>query len=136
MRPGRVIPGDALQVRTSRASGPGGQHVNKTESRITLELYLDRLGDWPEADRARLQQRLASRLTADARLMVHADQHRQQRRNLDDARRRLASIVAAALHVPKVRRPTKPSKGAQRRRLDAKRRAGEKKRLRGKVRLD
>ena len=137
VRPGRVIPGEALTVKTSRASGPGGQHVNKTESRVTLELQLSALdGVWPESDRLRLQARLAPQLTTDGRLQVHVDQHRRQGRNLETARQRLATLLLAALHVPKARRPTKPSKGAQRRRLDAKRRAGEKKRMRGKISFD
>lgn len=124
-------------MKLSRASGPGGQHVNKTESRVTLELHLDRLGDgWPDFDVARLRTKLASRLTTDGRLQIHADGHRKQSRNLDDARRRMAAVVADALFVPKARRPTRPSKGAVRRRLEEKSRLGEKKRLRGRVDRD
>ena len=137
VRAGRVVPSDALSIKTSRASGPGGQHVNKTESRVTLELDLSVLdGVWPENDCARVRQNLASRITSDGRIQVHVDTYRQQRRNLDAARERLASLLQRALHVPKARRPTQPSKGAKRRRLDAKRREGEKKKMRAKVRFD
>ncbi|MBX2810484.1 MAG: aminoacyl-tRNA hydrolase [Myxococcales bacterium] len=130
----RAVPGTALIVKTSRSSGPGGQHVNKTDSRVTLELILAKLeGVWTEVDRARVHQRLRSQLTSDGRLIVHADGHRHQRRNLEDARSRMASVLRNALFVPKLRRPTQPSKGSKRRRLESKRRAGEKKQSRRKV---
>lgn len=131
VRAGRIVPAEALSVRTSRSGGPGGQHVNKTETKVTLELELARL-DWPEADLARVRERLASRITSDERLLVHAETYRQQTRNLEEARRRLAELLRRALHVPKRRRPTRPSKGAVRRRLDAKRRQSDKKRSRAK----
>lgn len=118
-------------MRTSRSGGPGGQHVNKTETKVSLELELSAL-PWPEADLARVRQRLSSRITNDDRLVVHAETYRQQARNLDAARRRLAELLRGALYVPKRRRPTKPSKGAVRRRLDAKRRQSDKKRSRSK----
>lgn len=133
---GRRVPGEALEVRTSRASGPGGQHVNKTDSKVTLELHLDRLAGWSDRDLARLRERLKSRLTTDGRLLVQADGHRRQQRNLEEARRRLAALLEAALFVPKTRHATAPSKGAKRRRLDDKRRTGEKKQLRKKVGWD
>lgn len=136
IREGRVIPAAALEVRTSRASGPGGQHVNKTESKVTLALDLDKLDGWPDWERARLRSRLGSRLTLDGRLQIHAESHRRQARNLEEARRRMAAIIEDALRVQKARRATQPSKGAKRRRVEDKRRAGEKKRLRGKISAD
>ena len=128
-----MIPGAALEVRTSRASGPGGQHVNKTDSKVSLVLDLEGLASWPEAERSRLRRKLAARLTTDGRLLIHVDSRRQQRRNLEEARRRLAAVVYEALQVPKARRPTRPSKGAVRRRLEAKRQRAGVKRLRGRV---
>ena len=129
-----VIPGPALAVRTSRASGPGGQHVNKTDSRVSLLLDLEAgVAGWPEALQARVKSKLTSKLTKDGRLIVHVDADRSQPRNLEEARRRMAALLAAALVVPRTRRPTKPTKGSQRRRIAEKRRRAEVKRLRGKV---
>lgn len=137
IRPGRVVPGEALSTKTSRASGPGGQHVNKTETRVSLALDLDAgLAEWPEPERARVRHKLERRLTADGRLVVHCDSYRSQNRNLEEARRRMAALLLDALHVPKTRRKTQPSKGAQRRRVEAKKRRGETKRLRRKPSFD
>ena len=125
-----TIPGDELVIRASRAGGPGGQHVNTTSSRIELrwDVRASRAPD--ESQRSRLLERLASRLTADGVLVLHASEHRSQLRNREAAVARLRTLVAEALVEPEERRATRPSRGAKRRRLDAKRVRGRTKELR------
>lgn len=123
------IPDDRGEAEFSRASGPGGQHVNKTETRVTLRLDLGAL-DLPPVLKARLLRRLAPRLTKDQVLLVSADAHRERGRNLSDAWQRLAALVAEAAQPPKVRRKTRPTRGSQERRMQAKRRLSDKKKQR------
>ena len=125
-----TIPGDELVIRASRAGGPGGQHVNTTSTRIELrwDVRTSRAPD--ETQRARLLERLASRLTADGVLVLHASEHRSQLRNREAAVGRLRTIVAEALVEQEERRATRPSRAARRRRLDEKRVRGRTKELR------
>jgi ribosome-associated protein len=127
-----ALPERELRWRFSRASGPGGQGVNTTDSRVELSFDLANSPSVPEPLRARAQQRLAGRL-ADGVLTVVAAEHRSQLRNRAAARERLAGALRAAMAPdPPPRRPTRPSAGARRRRLDAKTRRGQIKRLRGR----
>jgi ribosome-associated protein len=128
---GVVIPGHELVVRTSRSGGPGGQHVNTTDSRVELRWDVAGSTALDDAQRTRLRERLASRLTDDGVLVLHVDEHRSQHRNRDAARARLRDLVAAALTPPRPRRPTRRTRASVERRLEAKRRRGERKRLRG-----
>lgn len=128
---GVVIPGRELTVRTSRASGPGGQGVNTTDSRVELRWDVRGSAALDEAQRERVLGRLAPRLTADGVLVLHADEHRSQHRNRDAARARLRDLVADALVPPRPRRPTRRTRASVERRLTAKRRRGERKRQRG-----
>lgn len=125
-----TIPGDELVIRASRAGGPGGQHVNTTSSRIELrwDVRTSRAPD--ESQRSRLLEQLASRLTADGVLVLHASEHRSQLRNREAAVARLRTLVADALVEPEERRATRPSRAAKRRRLDEKRVRGRTKELR------
>jgi ribosome-associated protein len=127
-----VLPERELRWRFSRASGPGGQGVNTTDSRVELSFDLARSPSVPEPLRTRAVQRLAGRLV-DGVLTVVASEHRSQLRNRDAARERLAvALRAATAPDPPKRRPTRPSAGAKRRRMDAKTRRGQIKRLRGR----
>jgi ribosome-associated protein len=127
-----ALPERELRWRFSRASGPGGQGVNTTDSRVELSFDLADSPSVPEPLRARAQQRLAGRLV-DGVLTVVAAEHRSQLRNRAAARERLAAALRAAMAPdPPPRRPTRPSAGARRRRLDAKTRRGQLKRLRGR----
>ncbi len=132
----RVVPGSALEVRTARASGPGGQHVNTTESKVQLWLDVAAL-PWLDAGaRARLYALAGKNVDADGRVHVQSQENRDQLRNLEEAREKLAELVRRALVVPKKRVATKPSRGSKLRRLDAKKRTSEKKAGRGRVHED
>ncbi len=127
-----ALPERELRWRFSRASGPGGQGVNTTDSRVELTFDLARSPSIPDELRERALARLAGRLV-DGALTVVASEHRSQLRNRDAARNRLAAALRDAMAPdPPKRRPTRPSAGAKRRRLDAKTRRGRVKRLRGR----
>jgi ribosome-associated protein len=127
-----VLPERELHWRFSRASGPGGQGVNTTDSRVELSFDLARSPSVPQPLRERAVARLAGRLV-DGVLTVVASEHRSQLRNRAVARERLATTLrAATAPEPPKRRPTRPSAGAKRRRLDAKAKRGAIKRLRGR----
>ena len=130
MRRGLVIPGSELREQASRAGGPGGQHVNKVSTRVTLRWNALRSAALSEAQRARVALRLAARLTREGEIVVHAADLRSRARNRALARERLAALVRAALAVRRPRRPTRPSAGGRERRLAAKQRRGELKRVR------
>ncbi|MEM6292646.1 MAG: alternative ribosome rescue aminoacyl-tRNA hydrolase ArfB [Myxococcota bacterium] len=127
-----VIPARDLSWTAARASGPGGQNVNRVASKVDLRFDLPANRSLRADLRARLRERYATRLDADGRLVVVSQSARTQAGNLSLARERLAALVAAAAHVPKTRRATKPTRGSIRRRIDAKKRVGQKKSSRGR----
>ena len=129
---GLVIPAAELVERFSRSPGPGGQSVNTTDSRVELEYDVAASAALTEDQRSRLLARLPA-----TTLRVVASEHRSQHRNRVAARERLAERLRDGLAPPPPkRRPTKPTRGSQRRRLEAKRQRGETKALRGRVRGD
>lgn len=121
------IPRHELEMRATRAGGPGGQHVNTSSTRIELRWNPGRSSALDDAQRARLAERLASRLDADGWVRVVASDRRSQRQNREAAEARLAELVRRALAVPKPRRKTRPGRAAVQARLDAKKRRSEKK---------
>ncbi|MGZ5852109.1 MAG: alternative ribosome rescue aminoacyl-tRNA hydrolase ArfB [Hyphomicrobium sp.] len=125
-----------LQERFVRASGPGGQNVNKVSTAV--ELRFDVLGSasLPEGVRVRLARLAGRRLSDEGILVIRADRFRTQERNREDARERLAELVLKATIVPKRRVPTKPSRASKARRRDDKKKRGRVKRLRGSRDLD
>lgn len=129
LRDGRVLPRECLHLSFARSGGPGGQHANKTETKVDLRLDLDAasavLGD---ADVARIRAVLGARLDQDGRLCVVASEHRSQFQNLGAAMARMANLIAAALVRARPRVRTRPTKASQRRRVEQKRRRGEQKR--------
>jgi ribosome-associated protein len=127
---GNRIPAREIEELASRSSGPGGQHVNTSSTRVTLRWSVRDASGLRAETRARLLARLGSRLTRDGLLIVHADRHRSRARNRDAARARLVEIVTEALHEEPPRRPTKPTRGARARRLESKRRRSDLKRSR------
>ncbi|MGH3520493.1 MAG: alternative ribosome rescue aminoacyl-tRNA hydrolase ArfB [Haloechinothrix sp.] len=120
-----VIPAAELSERFSRASGPGGQGVNTTDSRVELSFDLSGSASVPDALRVRMLQRLEGRLV-DGVLTIAASEHRAQLANREAARARLAALLRdAAAPPPPKRRPTKPTRGSKERRLASKKRRGE-----------
>jgi ribosome-associated protein len=125
-----VVPSGALSWRFSRSSGPGGQGVNTADSRVELSVVPLDLPGLTEAQRARLADRLGERLV-DGVLTIAASEYRQQLRNRQAARDRLAAVLRAALAPPPAaRRRTKPTRGSQERRIEQKKRRGQLKRSR------
>lgn len=130
------IPREELIARATRSSGAGGQHVNKTSSRIQLSWNVATSDALDDAQRERLLHKLSSRLTADGTLTVSVSDTRSQHRNREIAEERLEEVVRAALVVPKKRKPTKPSRAAKERRLDEKKIRSQKKKNRRNTGLD
>lgn len=130
------IPRDELDVRVSRSSGAGGQHVNKTSSRVEIFWNIDKSRAISEEQRARLREKLGSRLTSDGSVRVVSSDTRSQTRNRDLAEQRLTDLVARSLIVPRKRKATKPSKAAREARLEAKRHQSSKKRERSERSFD
>jgi ribosome-associated protein len=125
-----VVPGAALSWRFSRSSGPGGQGVNTADSRVELSVAPLDLPDLSETQRQRLTERLGPRLV-DGVLTIAASEHRQQLRNRQAARERMAAVLRAALaSPPRARRRTKPTRGSQERRIEAKKQRGQLKKQR------
>jgi ribosome-associated protein len=116
----RLIPGQALDVKTARASGPGGQHVNRTESKVQLTLDPAQVPWIDEGTRLRIVALAGRNVDRDGRVFVVSQESREQPRNLETAREKLAEIVKKALARPKKRIATKPSRAAKARRVDEK----------------
>jgi len=125
---------DITQVELSaiRAQGPGGQNVNKVSCAVHLRFAIA-ASSLPEHIKERLLALRDSRITRGGVVVIKAQQSRSQEANKEDALRRLQDLVDSVAVLPPVRRPTKPTRGSQRRRLDGKSRDGERKQLRGKV---
>jgi ribosome-associated protein len=118
---GVQIPWSELTLRAITGGGPGGQHVNRSATRIVLTWHPGRSTALTEAQRAQVTARLGSRLEADGTLRIVAGEHRSQQQNRGAALERLQRLVARALVVPPVRRATRPTRGSVERRLASKR---------------
>jgi ribosome-associated protein len=133
---GLAIPDNELQLAFMRASGPGGQNVNKVSSAVQLRYDLAGSTVLSAAVKARLRALSGRRLTTDGALLIVARNQRSQEQNRRDAEQRLVELVRRALIAPKIRKPTAPTRGARERRLEGKTRLRRTKRLRARPRWD
>ncbi len=126
------VPAPAITMHAVRASGPGGQHVQKVATKVDLRVDLAAIEGLSEAARARLAALCRRRVDADGRLMVTSQRTRNQAQNLEDARAKVQALVAAALREPRRRKRSRPPAAATERRLEAKKRRGVRKRERAR----
>jgi ribosome-associated protein len=131
-----TIPAQLMSFTAVRASGAGGQNVNKVSSKVELHFDLWACDALSPMVKTRLATLCKNRFDADGKLRIVSQATRDQGRNLDDARDKLATLIRAALTVPRARRPTKPTRGSKVRRIEGKRRDAQKKQLRSRVRAD
>jgi len=131
-----AIPRSELEARATRSSGPGGQHVNTSSTRIELRWNLLNSVALDDGERTRAAAKLASRLDGEGFLRVVSSATRSQRRNRDTAEDRLADLLRRALAIPRKRVRTKPGRAAKEARLDAKKRRGKRKKERGGVGME
>jgi len=119
------VPGTAIQVKAVRSGGPGGQNVNKVSSKIELRLDITLIEGLDEGARARLEHLIRNQRAADGVWILTSDRHRDQPKNLEDARSKAAAVIAQALVAPKKRTKTRPTRASQVRRVEGKKKAGE-----------
>lgn len=131
---GRIsIPRSELRLTFARSSGPGGQNVNKVNSKVTLHWPVATSPSLPDDVRGRFLSQFGNRITNDGELVLSSQESRDQASNIEDCLSKLRDMVLSVATPPKKRRPTKPTKGSQRRRLEAKKGRSQTKNLRRKL---
>jgi ribosome-associated protein len=130
------IPRSELRMTFARSGGPGGQNVNKVNSKVTIHWPVATSPSLPDDVRQRFLARFANRITNDGELVLTSQETRDQPTNIEDCLSKLREMVLSVASAPKKRRPTKPTKGSQRRRLESKKGRSQTKNLRKKIRED
>ncbi len=125
-----TIPEDEIKMTVARSSGPGGQNVNKVNSKVTLRWAVARLASVDVSWLRRFEARYASRINREGEIVLHSERFRDQARNRGDVRQKLVSMLLDCQAAPKARKATRPSRSSQRRRLDQKRKNSQKKQSR------
>lgn len=137
IRPGITIPEEELELSTARSGGPGGQHVNKTSSKVIVRFDLRATTALTEGQKDRIKRKIAPRfLTSNDVVLVSSERHRDQFRNRQDAIKKLAKVLREALKRPKTRVLTKPSRASKQRRKKDKQAHSKKKRERSRKNFD
>ncbi|GHV75222.1 aminoacyl-tRNA hydrolase [Spirochaetia bacterium] len=126
----------AAEASFSRSGGPGGQNVNKVNTKVTLRLRPDDLAGLTETEMARLRSTLSSRISESGEIVIASSEERSQRTNLERGLSRLEALITVAARLPKLRRPTKPSRAGREQRLKAKHLHGRKKQERQRPGLE
>ncbi|QDV64649.1 alternative ribosome rescue aminoacyl-tRNA hydrolase ArfB [Crateriforma conspicua] len=125
-----TLPAESIQISHSRSSGPGGQNVNKVNSRVTLRWSPGQCDAMPEDWKRRFMARQSNRITRDGDLVLHSDRFRDQPSNLADVRQRLVDLLLECQWPPKARKATRPSRSSNKKRLKKKKQHSQKKQLR------
>lgn len=125
--PGVEVPDDELRLRFSRSGGPGGQHVNTSDTAVELRWHLGASGGLTDGQKSLVRERIRHRLTDADELVLRADEYRSQTRNREAAVARFSALLGEALRPVRPRRPTRPSRAANERRLEDKRRRAARK---------
>jgi ribosome-associated protein len=125
-----TIPSAQLSMTAARSSGPGGQNVNKVNSKVTLKWSPSTCQEFDPAWRRRFLTHYANRINRQGELVLHSEKYRDQGRNLADVRKKLSDMLLDCQNPPKKRKPTRPSRSSQRRRLDQKKQQSQKKQSR------
>ena len=124
------IPADELSLTFARSAGPGGQNVNKVNTKAVLRWNFDQTQSLPETVKVRFRQKYAQRISNSGEVIVSSDRHRNQLRNINDCYEKLRQLIAAAMVVPRPRKKSRPSRGAIEQRLKSKRQSAERKKRR------
>ncbi len=133
VRDGITIPENEIEITTSRAGGPGGQHINKTDTRITARWNVRATNVLDDQQKERVLHKLQNQLTSDGDIVIHNSTSRSQQQNKKMALKQLSFMVRQALHVPKKRMATKISRSIKESRLYAKKHRSAIKKMRGKA---
>ena len=131
-----VIDEDELEYRATTSQGPGGQHVNRSQTRVVLRFDVRNSPSLSEEQREKILERLSTRINRDGVLQVASQRERSQQQNREAARERFVELIADALHEDRRRRATKPTRASRKRRVDDKKQRGSVKKMRRKPKVE